>query len=84
MRLWAGRHIFRENFREHVLGELRRITLPRTPLNKRAKPARASPKTLLKRGMLEPIRCLKAVRVFATISTCCASTPWRRDIFCGI
>ena len=45
---------------------------------------RASPKTLLKRGMLGPIKCLKSVRVVATIPTCCASTPWRGDISCGI
>jgi hypothetical protein len=40
--------------------------------------------TLVRRGMLKPIKCLKAVCIFATLLTCCASTPWRGDISCGI
>jgi hypothetical protein len=33
--------------------------------------------TLVRRGMLKPMKCLKAVCIFASIPTCCASTPWR-------
>jgi hypothetical protein len=38
----------------------------------------------LSAAMLGSIMCLKAVRIFATVPTRCASTPWRGDIFCGI
>jgi hypothetical protein len=34
--------------------------------------------------MLKPIKCLKAVCIFATIPTYCASNPWRGYISCGI
>jgi hypothetical protein len=39
--------------------------------------AQSLPKTLVRHGMLEPMKCLKAVCIFATIPTCCASNPWR-------
>jgi hypothetical protein len=39
--------------------------------------------TLVRRGMLKAMTCLKAVCIFASIPTCCA-TPWRGDILCGI
>jgi hypothetical protein len=34
--------------------------------------------------MLKAMTCLKAVCIFASIPTCCASTPWRGEISCGI
>ena len=40
--------------------------------------------TLVRRGILKPMKCLKAVCIFASIPTCCASTPWRGDVSCGI
>jgi hypothetical protein len=40
--------------------------------------------TLVRHGMHKPMKCLKAVCIFASIPTCCASTPWRGDVSCGI